>query len=250
MTVMNKTNELKFIAACRDIVNKVNWQTRFTYDTQKLASLFMTDKEIADVHGFFKNYLAEVNCIAPVVSLVTKFNHPIIGEVQVDVDFDFDRVGGAPDWVWPRGPMRIRHGADEQLLREVTEGMADYVQAKCDLHIFRVVVDYIKNLRHIEEMRYLFPTVIRIFRQAGLEQIANRFAEVRKPPANMTPLDKKMRTYIKYTNHWCAMQELMGTFDKPYESVSMNHTNITLSRNIEAEGFDADGNRTRIRVCP
>lgn len=247
MTVLTKEKQQKLKDAVSGIYTNLRAKLVFSYDTEKLACLFMTPADYGYIQNFFKLYEVDLSYSSPTIEAETTFNHPVAGQVTHGVSFQFRRVPGGDDMVWPKASMKVRADCDEALLREVTEGLADYVQAKVDLHIYKKVLDWVTSLKHIEEMRYLFPHITRVFQFGGMRDIANRLSEVRRPPSSFTPMDPEMRKFLKHVNNWIAMHELIGTFDMPFPVLPMRNTKVEMGE-FYLLTEDGDGKQYELRV--
>jgi hypothetical protein len=249
MTVLSKTAKAALDDAANDIIQNLKRRVHYQFDAERLALLYMTREDIEEQRDFLNKYHVEHSYATPLVTTEVTFNHPLVGTVTGDVSLDIHRARTGVPLFWPKGYLCIRPDADEATIKELNDGIAEFVQAKCDVHIYSVVLDWVKEINHVEAMRYLFPPIVRVFRKAGLRSVADRLNEVTKAPTTMPAVPATMRKYIKYANQWAAVQEMLDNFENYYAEWPRTHSQISLSGDIELEAPDADGEMCRVVVC-
>lgn len=238
----------RFCEALDDIVSNFTRRAHYDFDTQRLALLYMTPADLEEQKNFTDKYLVDFNYCPPTITTKVTLTHPL-EQVTLDVPFEVMRNRNGTVIMWPRwGDLKTRPDCDQDTFMKFFTGLADFVQAKVDLYIYKQVVWFIRDkCTTIEQMRYLFPPILRVFGKAALWGHLEQIREVRKVPGTLPVITPLMRAYIKHANQWCAIQEMLDNYEPYYEDRPRTHSPIWIDE-LSFMVTDADGSPKAINI--
>lgn len=247
MTAVTKYQRSLLKKAAEDIVTHLKQQIRFHYDTRKLQLLFATEEELELLSKVTSTFRFDTSYQTPSVKLPVCWSHPLVPDpLDLSVSFDIDQPNYEPAW-FPKN-LRIRPDADDTTIAEVREGLSEFMQKKQDLMVFEEALGFVIELPTFEQMRYLFPPILRVLNSAQMGSIADKLGEARRVPHE--PLDHKTRTFIRHAIQFAAVQEMLDGFNTRIakEGVPVGHSSFSLDMSLSLLGKDADGNGVICKV--
>lgn len=91
----------------------------------------------------------------------------------------------------------------------------EYIQLSYIVGTAKAITERLTDIcTNLEQMRYLFPPVIRMLRMQHMDALANQIEDVRGAPRNLPPLDHHTKKCLRFLIQWYATQELLGGFEK------------------------------------
>lgn len=251
MTIVKKFEKEKIDATVLDTFNRLENSFVVDYDTKQLQLLYCTQDDLDQLAEALKKFSIDTDYKTPVLLMGVTWTHPISPEpITREVQFYANKVFGAfPAW-YPHGLLVPRPDADPAHVASLRAALSDLVQWQQDFTIYKKTVRYIKELSTYEQMRYLFPPILHILREAGLDEIALKMESVRKVP-NLPPMPANRSRYIRKAIEWSTIQGLLGRFSDDYSHPMVSRTSSTFSiayGSYKAEVPDHDGRVVTVQV--
>lgn len=247
MTIVKKEDREKMVKAISPLMDVLAGHYTTSFDTEALQLLYNTEAEITELEEFSKKWDLGTDYRPPVARVVVCFSSPLVPEpIETEMLFNYIRFGGKVVR-WPRGQLYPRDGADWDVQNQLRETLSDYVQGQHDMQVYKSVLHFIIRLNTYEQQRYLFPPILRLWREAGLDHMANKLMTVSKAPA-CPPLSDRRRRHIRHAIQWATAQELLDRFQHGGPATSRKSSGICLAAGLEASYTGHNGEPVEVRV--
>lgn len=128
--------------------------------------------------------------------------------VDISLAAYFREVGPLPDF--ERG---MREDAPEDVQVYYNQKLLQLVEGCIVEASWKWWIRMVGGREHtIETLRYMFPGMVYILREAGLHEIASKVETIKSVP-KLPPLSHFLRERLRHLNTWFATQMLLGTFE-------------------------------------